>query len=314
VPKGALPESKTATFAEELRDRLRQLEIDAGNLRHRQIDVEALLRERDELEAMLSKAEQDGLDVRAERGRVQTVDGLLRSGARHLMRLLAKKGGFAAARARNAPPESNWWWYLDVFVKERQKKRIIRTAIVLASVALVLVGVNYILTKFFGPSPEQRAFNDLTYEAERALGENDDATAIAKYEEALAILPTEPDTWAMLGALYERQGRAEKAQEAFAKALEYSESQVMYWFSRAQAYIILGDSDRAYAMAQEAVAADPNSPYAYFVLGSALEAKGDRTNAAVAFDKAATLAMEQGNHVLYAMARERQAVLLGGGM
>jgi hypothetical protein len=40
---------------------------------------------------------------------------------------------------------------------------------------------------------------------------------------------------------------------------------------------------------------------------------GDRTTAAQAFDVAAQFADEKGQTVLYAMARERQAVLLTGG-
>jgi len=313
MPKGALEADTATTSATQLRESLRQIEIKAGSIRRQNMDIEALLKERDALEDMLSAAEQEGLDVRPERGRAEAVDGLLRSHAGRIMRLLADKGGLKGARERNAPPEGHWWWYLDIYVHQRMKRAVTRWSIITVCIVIVLVVGNYILTKLYGPSPAERAFSDLTMQAERALSQGEVDQAISDYEQAVAIIDSDADAWAMLGVLYESQGRTADAQAAFAESEEHSESRVRFLFSQAQAYLVLGNADRAYDVALLAVETDSNSPLAYYMLGSTLEAKGDNASAAQAFDIAAELAYQQGQDVLYAMSRERQAVLVTGG-
>ena len=314
MPKGALESSNATTYATQVRDALRQLEIKAASIPRQHVDVEALLVGRDAVEDMLERAQQEGVDVRPERGRAEALDGLLRTRARRIMHLMADTGGLKGARERHSPPTEHWWWYLDIYVQQRVRKSIKRTAIIVACIVAVLATVDIIMTKFFGPTPTQSAFNDLTDQAESALSEGNDEQAISAYEQAVATISTDADTWAYLAVLYERNGRTEDAETAFAEAEKNSESQVMFLFTKARAYLILGETDQAYEIAEQAVNTDSTSPYAYYVLGEALEAKEDTSNAATAFDIAAELAYDQGEDILYALARQRQAVLISGGM
>jgi len=307
-----LEAARISTAAQPLRDRLRQLEIATGGLRRRNIDVEALLMQRDALEAELSVAHEQDLDVRAERARTETIDGLLRKHTRRLMRLLAPHGGFAGARARHAPPPERWWWYLDLGWRQQKLRSLKRTAIVVVSIGAVLLIANAVLTRFIGPSPEQSAFMERTDAAEQFLQRGLLGEASRAYEQALEIIPTDVEARSRLGVLYELLGRTQAANEAFAIAEQHSPSRDLFLFDQARAFLMLGRPERALTVATAAVTEFDQSAYAYFAYGEALQATGQTLTAAQAFDISALLATEQDLTVLVALARERQAMLLGG--
>lgn len=311
MPKGALKSSGASTAGQPLREQLRRLEIAMAGLKRRRIDVEALLLERDALERALDDAEVQGLDVRAERGRAATFDGLMRRRADRLVRLGREQGGLAAARSRNAPPERYWWWWLDEWVNERRWRALRRSVLIVVSIAAVLVIGNQVLLHFLGAAPERRAFSDLTWEAGRLVDEGKLVEAAKAYERAIALVPDDTEALCTLAVLYELQGRAAESAERLLAAEQASTSRALFQFEHSRAYLLLGKTDRALRVAETALLEDPSSPYAYFALGDALEIMGERRNAALAFDAAAHYAMEIGEDKLYALARQRQAVLLG---
>lgn len=311
MPKGALESSEASTTGQPLREQLRRLEIAIAGLKRRRVDVEALLLERDALERALEEAEAQGLDVRAERGRAATFDALVRQRADRLVRLGREQGGLAAARGRQSPPERYWWWWLDEWLSERRWRELRRSALILVSIAAVLLIGNQVLLRFFGAAPERRAFSDLTWEAGRLIDEGKLVEASKAYERAIEQVPDDPEALCTLAVLYELQGRAEEAAERLSVAEQASATRAVFLFDHSRAYLVLGKTDRALRVAETALQEDPTSPYAYFALGSALEVMGERNDAALAFDAAAHYAMEIGEDKLYALARQRQAVLLG---
>ncbi len=313
MPKGSLETTSVATGGQPVRDMLRQLEISLASLKRRQVDVEQLLLQRDAVEEALARAQEQGLDVRPERARAVTIDGLLRNQARRLMRLLADEGGFAAARARHDPPEERWWWYLDVRTREQTVRSLRRSALIVGGILASLLIVNTVLTHFWGPSPERSAFNDLTGQAEQQLSRGMLAEAATSYEQALAIIPEDTEIRCRLGVLYELQGRGQASADAFAAAEQHSERRDLFLFDQTRAYLMLGQQDRALELATAAVTEFDQSPYTFFVFGEALQAKGETSAAAQAFNIAAILAAEQDETVLVALARERQAMLISGG-
>lgn len=313
MPKGSLETTSVATGGQPLRDLLRELEIGVASLKRKPVDAERLLLRRDALEEALDQAQQQGLDVRPERARAETLDGQIRTRARRLIRLMSTSGGYPAARTRLDPPPERWWWYLDLHAREQTLRSLRRSALVVGGIVALLLIVNAVITHFWGPSPERRAFLDLTDQAEQHLQNGLLAEATRSYERALEAVPDDVEVRCKLGVLYELQGRAQDAADAFALAEKSSLSRDIYLFDQARAYLMLGQQDRALDLATAAVTEFEQSPYAFFVLGEALQAKGDNQAATQAFGIAASLADTQDQAVLVALARERQAMLISGG-
>jgi tetratricopeptide (TPR) repeat protein len=313
VPKGTVDGQEAPRASERLREELRLLEIQAATVRRRQGEIDALLELRDRLGSELEGLERQGLDVRPERTRLETIDGYLRANAGTIVRQFRKVGGMAAARERVQPPEEHWWWWLDVYRSSRIRRTVTRwVTITLVVVAVVLVG-DYLLTKYFGPSPEEAAANERTMAAERLVSEGEYEQALAEYEAAAAIVPDDLVTQCMLGVLYEMEGRFEESAVARAKAEKLSEGRASYLAQLSRAYLFVQNTKRGLETAMEAIDADPESAFAYFVLGEAYERRDRVALAVQAFDVSAQLAQEQGNDVLYALAREREAMLVSGG-
>lgn len=299
------------TLADELRAVLDQCVIDVANLtRNPGSRALALLRMLDKAESMIAELEEAGMDLRAERTRLDTVERQLHRQASVLVRALGGEKALAQARAEVEPERWRWWWYLDEEVARMRRRTLYRWLQGGAVVALLIIAAVAVYHFFLAPEPEVAAQWSHIWAMEERLREGDFSGALKECEAALALVPDNPQTLLWRGIILEQLGRETEAAEAFAIAREVISNDVDYWLERAMLYFQVGAVDAALEDAQAALDRDPEAAQAYYLLGSAYEMQGKIPEAMVAFQQAAQLADAQGDAKLFATVRMRMGMLL----
>ena len=316
MPKGMAVDREAITSAVKLRGMIRQLEVGLADLRGQGRAVFELLRLRDRVAEEVASLREEGVPLRPEETRLETVDGILTRKTSAMVWELRSMGGLAGARRVEKPPEERWWWYLDLYQAERQRKTVLRTAIIIASVVALVLVVNLVLDRFFGLSPQEKAARNYTGVGEQYLARGDVDRAIAEYERGVAVLPSMGDAQVMLGTLYELRGKgddAQKARAAFSAAEATHTDRVEYLLTRARAYESVGQLDKALARANDALALAPESAQAYLMRGGIYESQGDLSHAYTDYERSAELAQAQGQDTIYVLAKMRLGMLMQRG-
>jgi len=305
MPKGMAEGREAVTAAVSLRQMIRELEIGVANIDGRGLGVLDLLKIRDKVESEIARLGEQGMDLRAEMTRIEVVDSIFARKAGHIGRELREVGGLAGARHSENPPPEHGWWYVDVALAQRRRKVAIKSSMIVVGVLLLLMVSNYLLDKFFGLDPIQKQARIHTTQAERHLLSGDYADAIAEYEKAVAVDPSDGRAQTQLGILYEMEGRTEEAQAALAAAEAAIGDRADYLVVLAQAYQGVGDPEAAVAAVQEAIELKPDFALAYMIRGGLHEQMGETQEALDDYESAANLAQEQGNDQLYVIAKVR---------
>jgi len=293
-----------------VREMIHDLEVGLASLRGRGQGVLDLLRLRDQLDARMAGLEAEGMDLRPERTRVETIDNILMRKAAEIESELGGSGGLAMARRQETPPEDHWWWYVDLHLAESRRKSFTKTAIIVVIVAMVLIVGNYVMDHFFGLSPTEKQARSFESAAEQYLREGEIDQAILEYEKAVAVMPDLAEAQLSLGVLYEIKGDTNKSRAALSAAEDAFPGRVDYLVSLASAYQAANQLDRAMATISEAVALEPNSAQAIFIRGGIEEQSNRLAEALTDYETAATLAQEQGQDALYVLAKTRMGMLL----
>lgn len=134
--------------------------------------------------------------------------------------------------------------------------------------------------------------------------------AIAKYEEAAAVDPGDPEVQLWLGVLYDQVGQREAAIEAFQAARRSAPSMLNYFLLRSRIYLQLGRLEEASSDILAALAMDPQSSQGLFLLGDLLERQGNYTEAMEVFQK---VSLEAEDPALQVLAKVRYGMLLEAG-
>jgi tetratricopeptide (TPR) repeat protein len=313
MPKGANEDTGTTTASGHLRDVIRELEIGLADLRGRRESVLILLQRRDEAQSEMERLGAGGLDLRAERTRLETVDNIMQRKAQAIMRELLNSGGLAAARREHEPPEEHWWWYLDRQVTNSVKRQAVRIGTIVVGVVALLLVVNAVMDRFFGPSPEERQAQAFTAQAEQSMMYGRYDEALPFYEDAVSVAPDLIEPRVRLGVLYQVQGRATEAEAALTAARELADNEAVYYILLARAYEIVNLAEDALVAANRAIVLAPDSAEAYLTRGSIHEGADHYQEALDDFDHAATLADAQGQSALYVLARTRLGMLMQRG-
>jgi tetratricopeptide (TPR) repeat protein len=264
----------------------------------------ALLQLFDRIADRIDLLEKKGADLRAERGRFESLQKQLR---RRGAVLVARVGD---ALARERPSEARWWWYIREQITADRKRRLFRVArFVLAG--LVLLTVLYLLyDQFLAPPPRVRQANAALYEGERALTAGDFLEAIEQFETAIELEPESVDAHLWLGILYQSMGQQDKATLAFERARSFFDADYQFLLERGLGYLELADFDTAQADAEAIIRLVPERPEGYFLLGSTAERMGNVELALEAFQRASDLADASNQPVLQVTARMHIATLL----
>jgi tetratricopeptide (TPR) repeat protein len=315
MPKGSIQETRMATRAVLLREQIRELEVASAGFQGRSAEnARALLTLRDQVEEEVSALEEQGVDLRPERTRIKTVDNILVRKARGLERALGSTGGFASARRDVQPADDRWWWFLDEHIAEQRRKSAIKFITIFVVIAVLLIGGNWAMNRFFGMDPIEREARGYISSAEQALTMGDYEDAIAEYQQAIETQPEMSEAYIGLGVLYELQGRHAESQQTLATAEELIGDRTMYLLALSRAYSSVGELDQALEAAEEAVELSPESAQAYLIRGGVYEATGRRPEALADYELSGELAREQGEDALYVLARMRMGMLLQSGV
>lgn len=263
-----------------------------------------LLRVLDDIADELEYLEQRGVDLRAERGRFETVLNQLRRRERSLVALAG------AEMPAQRPPDARWWWYLNEKVATDRKRRL-RRVIGSTLIGLGVLSVLYLLyDHFLAPPPNIRQANSFVFKGERAATEGDLTRAIEQFEAAVALEPDRAEAHLWLGVLYQSTGSLEKAALAFERVQALLGSGPDFLLQRGLLYLSMSDFDAANRDATAAIEMAPERPEGFFLLGNVAEQVGDLRLALDSFQQAADLAESTGQTTLQVTARIRIATVL----
>jgi tetratricopeptide (TPR) repeat protein len=310
MPKGNINDTRRPTASDRFREKIGAFEIALADLRGRREGVLDLLKLRDELEEDMATLAEEGLDLRAEKTRLETINNGIYRRAGAIVRELRAVGGLAEARRIENPPEDHWWWYVDLDVAEKQRKSAIKVTAIVVGVAVLLLTFNYVMNKFFGMDPVEREARGFANVAEKHLSYGEYDEALPLYEQAVAVHPGLADVQIMLGVLYEKDGRLDEAKKALAAGEAAIGDPADYYITLARSYQSIGETDVALEKVQMALELKPESAQAYIIRGGIYEETGKEAEAVQDYGHAASLAQEQEQSAIYVLARMREGMLM----
>jgi len=112
------------------------------------------------------------------------------------------------------------------------------------------------------------------------------ARALRRVEDQIAKVPSSSVYYVLLGQVQLKKGDPEKAEEAFAKAVELDKKNVPAFLLLAGARIARGSVDQAIRDYQQALQNNPRDIRLYVSLGGLLETRGEWQQAEVSYQKA----------------------------
>jgi len=302
---------RTLTQIDNLRDNVTDLERSLPAIKGMGEKALVLLHRLDTVYYDMSQLQEQGADLRSEQARLESVQKRLRGDrASALVREVASTVGWEAARASVAPERQRWWWYLDEELT-RQRRSKLRRWLLQGGIILLVVGLLTAAYRLFlAPSPETEQKVTLMQRAERYHTSGDLSQAIASYEEAATIDPTDPEVQLWLGVLHSQVGRQEASIAAFRSARHSSPSMFDYFFLRSRIYLQMGLLDKAARDTMTALEIDPHSKQALFLLADLLE---QQQNYREALDVFYRVSLEAEEPALQVLARVRYGMLLQSG-
>lgn len=300
------------TPADELRERLTACEKGVANLRGSGTRARTLLEDMDRIYELWPALEAAGLDLRPEAGRWETIQASVRRVARRLLKELRASGGLAAVRVEQHPDgQCAWWWHLDEAVARDNRRRALRTGLTTATIIVAVLAAYFLFRMLFPVDPNLKAAMDLQAAGEEKIQKSGDfAGALADFKAATTYLPNDAETWLRLGVTQEALGDQVAMSESYSRARTLVASDSEFQYTRASVYFTLGLLDKAKKDGEASVAADPQNPYAYYLLSSIYETLGQGPAALAAVRRAAELADAQQQAQLSAMARYRMAMMM----
>lgn len=274
-------------------------------------NVETFLVLLDEIEAALQALEDEGVDVRPERTRQESILNRLEMEPQRVVGAARRAGGLAKLRQAH-PPAQGFWWHLDQVVRERQRRFLTRLLTILAGLALVGIGGYWLLMRLFPPDPHAVLMSEVTSDLQELAIQEDWQAALARIEAAKAQLDREdPELYVWESAVAERLGDTARAQTALERAFQLTppEDHWNLWVTVGNVRLVVGDVAGAQAAAEQAQALAPDQALVYYLLGNVAEADRRYQEAIRYYEQAFELAQDT-DPQLAAMSRVRLGFLL----
>lgn len=301
------------TPADELRALLALSEQRVVNLRGTGADALKLLLDLDRIDLLWPLLETQGVDLRPELGRWETLQAALRRYAPRLVSEMRVVGGLPAARrARHPDDQAAWWWFLAEQVQAQRTRALARTGITLGGTALIAGLLYYLIFRVLFPvDPNLRAAIEAQNAGElKITTQNDYAGALIDFRRATELRPGDPDTWLRVGCTLVGLGDTYGAEEYFRRAQVLLADDLAFRLSRAPACLLLGMVDYAEADLRAVIAINPEIALAHYYLSNILESRQAFSEALAALERAAELADRSQDNQLVAMARFRMGMLM----
>ncbi len=301
---------KSIASASELRDLMRQLELGIANLNRGTADqAAAVVRDMHAVQRALPRLEQSfGIELKAERARLQTLEGALRHNA---ALLVGKAGGSRLRSVRDeldADPD-DWWLNLDSMISAGRSASMRKLAIRLGIGLVVVLVLAVVYQLFLAPKPTEserlRSAGDL-------LNQGQLEKARTEYGALVEAGAGGMQAPLALGAILTQLGQEADAQAYLDQARALAPSTADYYAELANLYYRMASQGgldtvaKAEEAAQAALAEDPNSANAYLALGGVYELQGRVGEAIVALERASELSTDT---ALTAAIRMRLAML-----
>lgn len=297
---------ENSTPADQVRQLLDQAERTLPMLRAQGTAASALLTTFDQLWAQLPALEQNGMDLRAERGRWEALQRALRARTRWVVPAIA---AWDVARQQAQAEPARWWWYLDQTLMAERRRTWRRRLTIVGAVTVLGVVTLLLLRHFFPQDPNVAAAEAHRQQAEHYIQVEDWAGAFTQYEQAIHLTPAEPDLLIWLGVLREQMGEPQAAEPWYDQARLLIADPVRFYVERAFIYLQIQRAAEGERDARAALALNDRSPQAYYVLANAAEMQERLDEAIEAYKRTAVLADEDDPN-LAALARVRMAMLL----
>ncbi len=250
--------------------------VDASN-------VETLLLTLDTVDSEFERLADSGIDLRPELGRWEAMIKKVNNRAPAIASAASKGPGYGKLRRTHAigdKEDFSFWWFLDHEANRRQRKLITRMLTTLGIMAGVLVGGYWLMQTFFPPDPMDVLYSDVMYRTDQAVMEQNWEQAMIALDAHSIELSTEPDLYVWRGVIAEKLGDQELAESSLAQAkVLLADQEVVYWNTVGNRRLQVGELDQAEVALRQALALDPESPQAYFLLGGISEAREDYAQA-----------------------------------
>jgi tetratricopeptide (TPR) repeat protein len=300
------------TPADELRDLLVTDEKRVANVRGSGEGTVQLLKELDRVAELWPQLEAQGMDLRPEAGRWETLQASVQRNAAGIVAELQRCGGIRSIRKEVHPEGTDApWWHLDEYVTQARKKRVRRTVTITVAVVVLAVAAWFLFQKLFPVDPKVAESARRVSEGEQLVQQNNDwAGAAAEFQAAAALTPGDYDVWLRLGVAEEQLGNKQPTQDAYAKARSLLPSELEFFKGRASAYLLFNLYDQADKDVQAALAIKNDDAQAWYEAASVYEGRGQINEAIDALQKSSTYAEETRQDELTALARYRMAMLM----
>lgn len=297
----------TNTAADALRDALGKAERQVVNINAE--NVETFLVTLDWIEAQFERMAHDAIDLRPEEARWESLLRRISSKPNAVALAAARAGGYAKLRAAHPPAES-FWWHLDAEVNRRRRDTLLRLVVTLAAIVVFVGGGLWLVNRFFPPDPDAVFLLNAQSDIDDAVLEQDFETALTIATTARAQLPDAVELAVWEAVLTERVGdpalaaaRLDAAQTLLPDRAEE------FWVLVGNTRFQVADLEGAEAASDLALAANPESAQAHFLMANIAEVRGDRAAAIELFDRTFLLAEDE-NPQLAVIAKVRLGQLL----
>lgn len=304
VGKLYVPE-KTRTPADRVRQRLSQAQQEVMSLPGAGPEAVQLLHAFDRIEDDLNRLERRDVDVRVERTNFEALQRQLRDRKR---RFLREAGGvLQEERGRVEPARSRGWWYLDEAAARERWRRLRRVGVSGAAVLVLLAAAWLAYKRFLAPPPEiGQAYRQMEA-GRRQVEERDFHGALIAFAAATELTPDDPEPWLWKAVTHDQLGNSDAAQDAFEAARRLYDTPFDFTLNRGRVYLQAGDVEQAEADVKTAIQLNPDSGWSYYLRAGIAMRNGDPGAALADLDRAVTLAEENGDAQLQALASTQRA-------
>ncbi len=299
------------TPADELRELLTVAEKRVANVWGSGESSLALLTELDRIDVLWPALEAQGMDLRPEAGRWQTLQASVDRRAGAILSDLRAVGGIDKARLEMHPEGTDApWWRLDDLVRGVNLRRFRKTGLLLGGLAVLGAVLYFGLRLLFPVDPKVAEAGRLTGIGDQLIqGQADFPGALAEFEQAAALTPDDPEVLLRVGVVQEKTGNA-AAEESYTRARALLADDVIFQQTRAYVYLMFGMIDQAEQDLQAALAARPRDPVTWYELASVFELRGEIRDAMDALERVDEYATEAGHIEMSATARYRRGMLM----
>lgn len=295
------PNIRTQTDLAQLRELLDETERRIVSMHQTPDGAPTVIRSLDEIDRRVTAASADGLDVRAEEGRADSLRRRLLRGAPGVVRLLQ-----ANDQAKDLTASPTYQALEEARIDESRKR--VRRLLTFGLPVLVVMLTLIVLT-LLNPPPPQANLNPVRQLTQDGQLEE----ALARAQSEVARVPTDAEAVLWVGALQLATGDTSGAEQSWAQAQALLNDETRFHFDRGNALLGVNLPDAAEADARWLIERPESAAPGYLLLGGAEEVRGRVPEAITAFETAADLANKAGNSQLEVIAKTRLGFLMQSG-